>query len=1042
MLLFSIICTHFYAFIFLFVTNCSPIKKLPIIIFTVFLFTNIYAQQSNLELYQNGYYIRQYTELSGLVNNKCKYVFEDSRGFLWISTFQGLSRFDGQRFTNYGLENGLPSINITQVCEDSLGFIYVATAKGIARYTGKQRANSDTCFYIYKATTNLSYAISGMQVIDSNNIVFQQIGGGLYLLKNKMSSVLWNGLVEYEMSVFKDSDHNIFLYAQDSFRVYNKYMQFQRSIFFPSSDYMTFYYDNNSHIFQAYSNGKTYQLNPRELSYSGKAPDSISWFWIAAGRKIYYSAGRNNLFCFDGMKKTKILDLTALSLSSNDLRQTKDGSIWMTTNSGGLFRIVQLPYQELIPQPVVGIKTINNRNMIDLRDAHQHAATISMLNSTVINTVFTDKLGNNWFCARNGIYMQEPGKQIVLYSFTGNEKLFAQRAKEIKGVAEDSNSNLWFYGYSGIILYSNKKFRQFTNQNGLSDDQLVRQLVIEKNGTVLLTDWYNLYRVRGESVITITSTLGLRNFIPNRIATDNEGSAWIDYNKKLYKIEKQPSENFSVTDSIIPNPLIPTGEITAFEFDSQNNCWVSYNGGSIKVFFCGQGGKYTFSNSVLYTIDDGISPATGGDFIFRPDAHGNMTLSTRKNGVDKVFIFNQNDAWGRKQIPASQVSIVEMYINQSTPNWNRLGYDTGPWGIPENPTLNYSSNDIAFTYKGSSMRNPGTIVYQVMLKGYNDAWITTTQTTANYTNLPPGHYSFIVKATNANGSWGNPFVYDFTILPPWYKTWWGKTLIMLLASSFIMLLFYQRLKAIRKKERLAHLEKSNQFNTVLISLLGHDIIIPLQYIGKVAAQLKNYNEKISMQTQLETLGDIHLTASQLQLYGESIIHWIKVQNSKFSPRLYQKVWVHDILEELLKFHQPLCAEKNNVLKADSQANITCLHDPLVIKIILHNLLINANKFTSNGNIETGYSIENNQLVLFVKDTGKGMSESKVQSLNNFKPLDSAPGTNEETGWGVGYIIIMDLLKYAKGSLYVESKLNEGTVITIHLPLSKPEENAG
>lgn len=1020
----------------------SPKRQL-ILLFTLFSSYAGFSQNPLLELYQNGYYIKQYSELSGLVNNKCKYVFEDSKGFLWISTFQGLSRFDGVHFTNYGLENGLPSINITQVCEDSSGYIYVATAKGVARYTGKQHANTDNCFYIYKATTDLGSTISGMQVLDSNTIIFQQIGHGLYVLKNNKLSVLPTGVLDYEMSVFKDRDNNIYAYSKDSFHIYNKYLQPVSNIAFPATNYMTFYYDNNSNIFQTYSNGKTYHLSPKGLTYTGKAPDSISWFWVAdGGKNFYYSRGRNDLYFFDGTKSSRILDLSVLALASNDLRQTRDGSIWMTTSSGGILKIIPLPYQQLRPGFAACVRNINNRNIIDLNNpplsSSLTTASFNQLKNKVINTVFADNKGNTWFCTNVGIYMQEPGKKAVQYVFDGNEKLYSQRSKEIKGAVEATNGDMWFYGYPGIIHYSNNKFKQYTSRNGLSKDFLVRQLVIEKGGNVLLTDWYNLYKVQGDSVIRITKEPGLKNYIPNKIATDNYGSAWIDYNKKLFKIEKQPAGDFAITDSIIPYTLISPGEITSFAFDGNNNCWISYNGGSIKVFFCDHAGHYVNGNSVSYTIDDGLIPVTGGDFIFHPDMNGNMTLSTRKNGKDNIFLFTTANAIERKKIPAIVVSVTEMFINQSIPDWKLMGISTDPLGIPLHPELNYTWNDIAFTYKAASMRNSGTVIYQTMLKGYSDEWITTTQTTANYTNLPAGQYSFIVRVANANGSWSSPAIYDFTILPPWYQTWWGKAILILLAVSVISLLFYLRIRAIRKKESLVHLKKSDKFKTILISLLGHDMIIPLQYIGKVAAQLKNYNHKISPQMQAESLGDIQLTASQLQLYGESIIHWIKVQNSELSPSLNKKVWVDDILNELLAFHLPLCAEKNNSLVKESDADLTCYQDPFLVKIILHNLLLNANKFTAAGKIIMGCKIEKELLVLSVEDTGKGMNEDKVQSLNNFKPLHSNPGTNKETGWGLGYIIIMDLLKFSKGTLHVASKLQQGTTITVSLPLS----NAG
>ncbi len=89
----------------------------------LFIFYSGYSQDGALQIYQNGFYVKQYSEMAGLVHNGCRSVFEDSRGFLWITTFNGLSRFDGKHFTNYGVKDGLPGSNITQVSEDSLGYI-------------------------------------------------------------------------------------------------------------------------------------------------------------------------------------------------------------------------------------------------------------------------------------------------------------------------------------------------------------------------------------------------------------------------------------------------------------------------------------------------------------------------------------------------------------------------------------------------------------------------------------------------------------------------------------------------------------------------------------------------------------------------------------------------------------------------------------------------------------------------------------------------------------------------------------------------------
>lgn len=1010
-------------------------KKLLILLTVTFWGYTGKSQNGSFQLYQNGYYIKQYSELAGLADNRCKYLFEDSKGFLWISTFQGLSRFDGVHFVNYGLKEGLPSVNISQVVEDSAGFIYVATAKGIARYTGQQ-SNSDNCFYVYKQTTGLPSAISGMQVIDSSTIVFQRIGSGLYLLqKNKLSQV-GNEILNYELSIFKDRYNNIYSYTNDTFRIYNKGLVLINKVAFPAAYYMTFYYDNIDKIFHAYSNGKSYQLNSTGLSYTGPAPDSIVWFWKDnSANKIYYSKERTGLYVNDRIASTPIVNLGSLSLYSNDLRQTKDKSVWVTTNAGGILKISPLPYREIKTPNGICFETINNRSVIQIDNPllPTIAATTKQLKNCIVRSAFISRDKTIWYCASNGIYKQEPGKSVIHYPFSGNEALYGPVSTEVKNVAECPNGDLWFYGYSGVIRYSKGQFKQFTTRNGLSNDILVRQLAVEKSGTVLLADWYNLFVAQNDTLIKIDKEIGLANYIPNKIVADNSGAIWIDHNKKIFKLEKTKEGNFKITDSIAPSFIIPSTEITSFEFDGYNNCWVGYSGGKIRVFFLGKDGRYNYDRSIAYTIEDGLAPATGIDYYFYQNADGNMAVVTKKNTTENVFIFSIISAFEKMQMIAPQVCLTNILIMQDVPDWQAMGYATGPDGLPHFPKLSFNKNDITFNYSAVSLKGQDGMIYQVMLQGYDKEWHTTTQTTASYTNLPPDDYCFLVKAANANGSWSNTFQYYFTILKPWYKTWWALSLWSILIIATALIIFHFWLKAVRKEDSLANLKKSNEFKTMLIALLGHDIIIPLQYIGKVAAQLKTYNEKLSKETLTESLGDINITASQLQLFGESIVHWIKIQNSEEAPFLNKEFIIDDLLTELLTFHTALSAQKNNTIIKEVDPDLLFIQDPFLIKTILHNLLVNANKFTANGTITIKAITQNDTLILTVTDTGKGMPQEKVDELNNFRPVDSNPGTHKEQGWGLGYIIIMDLLKFSKGKLQVQSQLDKGTTITVELP---------
>ena len=1013
-------------------------QKLTVLLSLLFLSQFCFSQEGTLQLYQNGYYIKQYSEVAGLVNNQCKFLFEDSKGFLWISTFQGLSRFDGRKFINYGLKQGLPSLDISEVCEDSSGLIYVATTKGIVRYTGSNGIN-DSCFFVYKQTTDMGSPISGMQAIDSNTIVFQRRGEGLFLLQKNNLTVLWQKTLQHERSILKDRSNIIYVYTMDTIRIYNKHLQQVRDIYFPNKGYIGFYNDNYTDFVQAYSNKKVYKLSIDGLTSVSGAPDSIAWFCKSgAGKKMFYVKDRTELLFYDGTRSSSIFNIAGLSLYANSLLQTTDGSIWLTTSAGGIFRITKLPYKEKIIPAGGYTKTTNSRIIIEtdstLTMKPDIAATYKQLKDIIIRSVFVSKSGTVWFCTGNGIYKQNAGNKAEHYTFDGGDEVnYGPVAKEIRGVAEDHNGDLWFYGYSGVIHYSNGKFKQYTAHNGLSRDILVRHLVVDKTGTVLLTDFFNLFKIQGDSLIPVGKELGLYNYIPNRINTDINGFAWIDYNKSLLKIEKQQTGKYIITDSIVPYSKATAPEIAKFGFDDQNNCWIGFAGGKVAVLFPDKAGHYSFTNSITYTADDGVTFATASDYSFFSDQDGNMAIAPRKKGNEKIFVFTIADALERKKLKTPELTITGVFINHKTPDWPALGYTVGTDGFPSSPRLHYKNNDIRFEYTGILLSNSSDVVYQVMLKGYDNEWRTTGETSVTYTNLPAGNYTFLVKAANANGVWSNAVEYDFTVLLPWFKTGQANALWFFSFCSIVILLFWLRIKAIRRADALNNLKKSDLFKSRLIGLIGHDMLTPIRYIAKVALQLQTYNEKLSKKTTLESLGEINATATQLYIFGENIVHWIKLQGEGFTPQI-QKFDLTFLIEELAGVHMPLVAEKKNQIINELTSPLYCQQDPMLIKIIIHNLLLNANKFTSSGAIKIKAKAADKWLTLYIEDNGRGMDKDKEDSLNRLQPVLSSEGTHNETGWGLGYILITDLLKLSGGDLHVESQLNKGTTVMVKLPV--------
>ena len=881
-------------------------KKTYLILFSLYFFSTASGQGRELQSYQNGFYIKQFSEADGLVNNSCKTPYQDSRGFLWIGTFSRLSRFDGKQFINYGIKEGLPGTDITQVSEDSSGLIYVATTTGIARYTGYNKS-SNTCFYTYPQTTGLEGYIAGMQSIDSNTIIFQKNSGAVYLLtKNKLLQ-LTRDEGRSGLSIYRNSKGYFYASVPDTLRVFNARFKNVKNFFWDQSRYSVDYMDNAGGL-HLYSQGKTQGIKNDQMVYEGQAPDSIKRFAITDTLNAMFYDRNDIIYGYDGRTSTQILDMKKLSTLTNWLMQAKDGSIWATSSARGLFRITALPYKIVETKEKMSFYYKNGKRIVYDNNSFNKIPAFTRARDSlkqITIAIVIDRKGNAWFCTKNGLYKQPPNGPGQAYIFHGNKARWNDRYTEIFNGIELPNGDLWFYGLAGAIFYRNDEFKHYTPRNGLTANGGATARVFgDKDGNVLLVNLSKkLFYVAGDTVLPALNAAGTSGFYANTLITDNKGYAWIENNKTIYRLEKQINKRFAVTDSIIPSE-INTAEIIAFDFDLQGNCWVNYAGGDLQVFFLNSDGHYGHTNSVAYTKDDGLGPIGLFTSTLCPDENGNILLIPRTKDIDRFLSFSVENALKRKQLQTLTVSIVGIELNHEKADRLLWGNLISRNVIAASIRLPYDENNIIFNYNSSSLSHPSSVRYKIMLEGFDKKWQVTNSTSANYTNLPAGTYTFLVQAANVNGTWGPVLRYPFAIQPPWYKTWWATLIWIALSVLIIYLIFSIRLNAIR----ISHLKESGVFKSDLIGLIGHDMVTPLLYIAKVSLQLRNYNEKLSKQTTLDGLGEINTTATKLHFFGESIVHWIKVQNNDFKP-VVEKFHVNKTIKDWQIFISRLLLKK-------------------------------------------------------------------------------------------------------------------------------------
>jgi len=122
--------------------------------------------------------------------------------------------------------------------------------------------------------------------------------------------------------------------------------------------------------------------------------------------------------------------------------------------------------------------------------------------------------------------------------------------------------------------------------------------------------------------------------------------------------------------------------------------------------------------------------------------------------------------------------------------------------LPINLSLNYNNNYLTFNFIGITQKQPKKVKYQYKLEGIDENWSAiTNRTSAPYGNLPPGTYIFKVKAMSSGGYWSNEISYVFTIRPPFWKTWWFRTLAVLAIVSSIYYFIRSRERELNERQK-------------------------------------------------------------------------------------------------------------------------------------------------------------------------------------------------------------------------------------------------
>ncbi len=358
----------------------------------------------------------------------------------------------------------------------------------------------------------------------------------------------------------------------------------------------------------------------------------------------------------------------------------------------------------------------------------------------------------------------------------------------------------------------------------------------------------------------------------------------------------------------------------------------------------------------------------------------------------------------------------------------------------------YHSNNLSIEY---SLDKTGENWYPVAADG---------KITIN--TLPCGDYELRIRKINGFGK--NNFSYctvQFTVLPGWYQKPVARLLFIILLVALIYGVYRMRVQKLISRQKtldylvdqktselnsaIAQLKqsvsdlkisedmlyKSNQQKERLTSVLAHDLRSPLKFMTRVSDFIyKNIGKEKNEEVKKLAL-DLKNSSQSILAFTEEFLAWFKSEKENFKVRPAQ-LSVGELYREMLEFYADSIKINNNVLQIDLKNEITVVSDVRLLKIIIRNLVDNANKYTSDGKVVISASEVEEHILLSVRDNGRGMSAEQINSIlkeeNDF-------GLALEIKDQLGFIIIKDFVAKLGGQIFIQSEAGKGTEIKIQIP---------
>jgi signal transduction histidine kinase/ligand-binding sensor domain-containing protein/DNA-binding response OmpR family regulator len=1043
------------------------------IVISIFCNLTILLGQDELPL---QYKFDRLAEVQNLTNNVINSIDQDTLGFIWVGTDDGLFRFDGANFESFRRRSGnkgLPNNTINKVFVDRSNRVWALTNYGFG-------------IYDYNTDSIVGYEPKDVGVnVKSFNSAIEDSQGNIYL------GTSGSGVIKYS--------------TEQKFEKFNPLNNLPIDL--SSLEVSNIEILNNTLWIGTWRNGviridlKSGYVHPIKLeSIRDEQPYiyDLSWdengtIWVGTEDGFQIIEDQLNAQKIEANIKDEVLAIY----------NGEDGDVWFGTRSSGLL-----------------LKTVNQNGFTQFKPGNDEYS----VSHRTISEIFHDKAGSMWLGTHNkGINVFNPkGERITIIKPELNDAVLPNNNASVWGLSQHGQDELWMGTDGSGLFHFNPKERKMvltaSSNHGIkiSDDAILSITEIENNKLLLGTyaGGLNILNLNNNQVTVLDNTKGIVSNDIRAVYQDLNKKNWIGTNRGgLYEIniEKGTSEvieetvhldirsisqfpndpgslwlatygnglvkytidsglveeyNWNSLDSdFIPIALclahakgklwIGTKESGLLSFSTETNKFELINesngllNNTVRSLVLFENHLWLSSNMGISAIDlntKRIKNFDGSDGLATTQFNDGSAIVFKNKylvfgGINGMIIFNPNQLLTEKKLPKVTFTGLELDNKSIHPSKENNHLSTS---ISIANELRFGPNEDVFTIHFNVLNfisSGGSWHYEYRLKGFDKSWnYESNVSEATYRNLPSGNYTFEVRAVDtANETLGPISSLDLRISPPWYKTIYAFMVFSLIILIFIYFLYKYNTDRAEIKQSLVFEQKLRQkeHDTMQEKIrfytnFSHEMRTPITLIsGPVNDLLRN-----------ESIPAIN--KKSLRLIKRNSNTLLKLINRLLEFRkLETENTILNIGHHNLTVLAQEEAESFSYLAKDQDIKFgfyceTDLHawiDIEKFQIIINNLLSNALKYAEKDTKVTfRVRHESPSLIIEVEDEGRGINKSEFELI--FTPFYQAKNTIGSGGTGIGLALCKSFIELHSGSIEVSSELGAGSTFTISFPDGK------